>query len=542
MGAMAAKLRWVPLVLLAACRYGFSEGPSTALDLHVDAPGLTLAEVTARLSFASLDPDALNAIPTDSLAATIALPDVSGSLVATIEATDSLGRELVATGTTQIKAGDPATLDVTLGADLAPGCLSGARDGDETDVDCGGSCPACAIGGACNVSGDCITNTCVANACEPASGPPVWIRIADMPVARLGLAAAPLADGRIYVFGGSPDDVMLVPDVDAYDPVADTWSTAPPLAKPRARAAGTVGGDGALYVIGGIASGSPLASVERCAPGATQWVDVSGLPVARYSAGAVTGPDGTLFAIGGDTGSNVVALLEAYTGTSWLERAPMPTPRTNLAAALDRDGLLLAIGGHDEPDVVHYATVEAYDTKANAWTTLPAMPYVASDLAAALGSDRRTYAIGGHQPPSVTLASVVAYRPGSTGWVTIPPMLTGRDGGAATVGPDGRIYAFGGKTAGVAQSSAEAYGPRLRLSTNAGAAGDMISFTGDNFATSCVVKIYVDNVPVERVTSTAAGLLPITTFAVPQLVAGPHVITAIDDHSAYPVTMAFTID
>jgi N-acetylneuraminic acid mutarotase len=533
--------RWVVLVLLAACRYGFSEGPSTALDLHVAAPGLTLSQLTARVSFASLDADALNAIPTDSLTATIALPNTSGSLVATIEATDSLGRELVATGTIQIKAGNAARLDVTLGADLPASCLDGSRDGDETDVDCGGSCPACAIGGACKVSRDCVSNACVTTACEPASGPPVWVPIADMPLARLGLAAAPLSDGRIYVFGGGPTDGTPTAEVDAYDPVADTWATAPSLGKSRARASGTAGGDGALYVVGGEAAATPVASVERCAPGATQWVDVAALPVARQAAAAVTSADGTLFAIGGDTDSAVVALLEVYTGTSWVERTPMPTPRANLAAARDRDGHLLAIGGHDEPDVVHYATVEAYDVTANAWTTLPALPYVVSDLAAALGPDNRTYAIGGHQPPSVTLANVVAYRPGAAGWVTVPPMLSGRDSGAATIGADGRIYAFGGLN-GTSQRSAEAYGPRFRLSASDGVAGELISFTGDNFAANATVTIYVDNSPVERVTATAGGVLPIATFAVPPLAAGPHMITAIDDRSAYPVTAAFTID
>ena len=43
-------------------------------------------------------------------------------------------------------------------------CTDGARDGNETDVDCGGSCPRCAVGRACAIDQDCSSD-----ACEPVS-------------------------------------------------------------------------------------------------------------------------------------------------------------------------------------------------------------------------------------------------------------------------------------------------------------------------------------------------------------------------------------
>jgi hypothetical protein len=42
----------------------------------------------------------------------------------------------------------------------APACDDGVRNGLETDVDCGGGCPGCAGGAACNVDGDCAGGTC----------------------------------------------------------------------------------------------------------------------------------------------------------------------------------------------------------------------------------------------------------------------------------------------------------------------------------------------------------------------------------------------
>jgi hypothetical protein len=37
-------------------------------------------------------------------------------------------------------------------------CTDGTKNGDETDVDCGGSCPPCASGNACLVDADCVTS------------------------------------------------------------------------------------------------------------------------------------------------------------------------------------------------------------------------------------------------------------------------------------------------------------------------------------------------------------------------------------------------
>ncbi|MFW5739361.1 MAG: formylglycine-generating enzyme family protein, partial [Myxococcota bacterium] len=48
-------------------------------------------------------------------------------------------------------------------------CANGTRDGDETDVDCGGSCAPCADGASCQVAADCGNGVCDANVCGSAS-------------------------------------------------------------------------------------------------------------------------------------------------------------------------------------------------------------------------------------------------------------------------------------------------------------------------------------------------------------------------------------
>jgi hypothetical protein len=50
--------------------------------------------------------------------------------------------------------------------DESGACMDGARDGNETDVDCGGGlCAPCGPGSACNVAGDCMSGLCTNDVC-----------------------------------------------------------------------------------------------------------------------------------------------------------------------------------------------------------------------------------------------------------------------------------------------------------------------------------------------------------------------------------------
>lgn len=49
----------------------------------------------------------------------------------------------------------------TAPADVAASCMNGTRDGDETDVDCGGAlCPKCVVGRTCALATDCASASC----------------------------------------------------------------------------------------------------------------------------------------------------------------------------------------------------------------------------------------------------------------------------------------------------------------------------------------------------------------------------------------------
>lgn len=48
----------------------------------------------------------------------------------------------------------------------APTCADGVANGDESDVDCGGACPACGDGATCGSGADCLSSDCAAGVCE----------------------------------------------------------------------------------------------------------------------------------------------------------------------------------------------------------------------------------------------------------------------------------------------------------------------------------------------------------------------------------------
>src|SRR5207253_1365946 len=48
-------------------------------------------------------------------------------------------------------------------------CADNVKNGAETDVDCGGGCPACGPGLRCNLATECTSLVCKSNVCQPAT-------------------------------------------------------------------------------------------------------------------------------------------------------------------------------------------------------------------------------------------------------------------------------------------------------------------------------------------------------------------------------------
>ncbi|HEY3801094.1 MAG TPA: hypothetical protein VGL61_00750 [Kofleriaceae bacterium] len=540
------------LVVLAACgRLDFDPramDASTSLAVAVSAAqGVTVASLDARIAFAALDPGALHALPEAGgapglpLDATIPLPDTSGPLTITFDAIDSRGRELTATASTLITSGQQQSVAVVIGGDLAATCVDGVTDDGESDVDCGGSCPACAAGSGCLVASDCSTGSCVAGACEPVSGPPSWLPIAAMPVGRIG-AAAVRSGTVIYIFGGSLTDSMTdYAEVDKYDPARDVWGAAPSLPAPRERIAGALDASGTIYAIGGVVGSTLYSEVDAFEPGQAAWTAAATLPTGRAYIAATTDEGGHVWAFGGGDGVTGITETDELGGTAWTQGTALPAARTNAAAARASNGMLYVIGGRVGAGIS--PTVIGYVASANAWQTVASLAESRSDLCAAVGGDDRVYAIGGYDGAN-GLTVVEAARAGAA-WVAAASLSMARDSCAATAGPDGRIFAFGGRDTpadGNGTTAAEAYGPVLALGATSGSAGDAVVVNGSNFAASSTVVVAFDGIPVERAAIDAAGNLAAITIHVPALGPGSHIVTATDDRSLYRVSLPFTVE
>ena len=48
-------------------------------------------------------------------------------------------------------------------------CADGVKNGNETDIDCGGDCSSCGNGSNCNSSADCASEVCSGNTCQASS-------------------------------------------------------------------------------------------------------------------------------------------------------------------------------------------------------------------------------------------------------------------------------------------------------------------------------------------------------------------------------------
>ncbi len=249
--------------------------------------------------------------------------------------------------------------------------------------------------------------------CAPAEtgGPPAWTPRALMSLVREGSTAVIIGD-RLHVTHGSTPYDALTTSHQILDISDNGWSGGPEPSVARADVAGVciedAGGQGLLFVVGGIAASGPVGDVEIYDPVAEAWTLGASMPTARRApaaafvpaVGVAGGSLGSVFVLGGDDGTapgtgTPLAVNEAYdveTGV-WATRAPPPVAVTDAAAVFEpKTGKVLLIGGHD--GTAARAAVQIYDPLADAWTPGSPMPTPRSRLTAGVCGGK-VYALGG---------------------------------------------------------------------------------------------------------------------------------------------------
>jgi N-acetylneuraminic acid mutarotase len=138
---------------------------------------------------------------------------------------------------------------------------------------------------------------------------------------------------------------------------------------------------------------------------------------------------------------------------AWRRLAPAPSERTEVAAAAVGDRIYV-LGGY-APDGATLATVEVYDTGADAWSAGPDLP-VAVNHAMAATLDGILHVAGGNDGggPSRQVA-----RLDGAAWRTLAPLPEARSAGGL-VALDGRLYLAGGVAPGGLAAATLVYDPQ----------------------------------------------------------------------------------
>lgn len=229
----------------------------------------------------------------------------------------------------------------------------------------------------------------------------LWAERAPIPVPRSFYAAGAL-DGRLVVAGGTywrNGRKFWCDRVDCFDPRSNRWESAAPM--PQRWGEGTSATcDGALYVLGGGAEGSTVATVLSFRNGAWNELPRMILPAPRRLVSAVVA-DGTLYVLGGLAGagfdSAVSTAWSAKPGEAWADRAPVPGPPRFNAAAAAVDGRIILAGGAtpERGGLRNLDDILSYDPHKDTWSTAGRLP-VACRGACGLEDGSRVLFIGGY--------------------------------------------------------------------------------------------------------------------------------------------------
>ena len=274
-----------------------------------------------------------------------------------------------------------------------------------------------------------------------------WRLGAPIPTPRQMPGAA--SDGKLVYAVGGTNGTSDLTAVEAYDPVADTWTTMPALPEGRSDF-GVAIVDARLVAVGGMASGEPLNSVAALDLTTATWTALPDLGTARHGL-AVAAVGKTVYAIGGSTGAadnDITPSAEALKlaprkpqpAAEWRSLPDAPTARLMTASTV-LDGKIWIAGGmlgHAET----LDTFESYDPKTGDWETHPPLPTPLNHATAA--AYRGEVIVIGGASDTVAEASnkVFAFRNGK--WEELPSLQHARAAPSAAV-VDDKLVVVGGQ-------------------------------------------------------------------------------------------------
>ncbi len=231
---------------------------------------------------------------------------------------------------------------------------------------------------------------------DPATGD--WSAIAPMDVGVRGAAGAMGHDGKIYVIGGVNTSLGAVDYTQIYDPMTDSWSygtVAPGTVWEGKAVAGYY--DYEVLLVGGEGLGSAT-YIYNTETGV--WSARASAPAAPI-AGALVADGSYFYYFGGGDGAYTATdsvYRYYYWDDSWSTLDNMPIALAAHAAIMGPDALIYVIGGSSSGWNVGeaYNTSFCYNTETAEWTQLENVTFAARYLGAAMSSEGIIYALGGN--------------------------------------------------------------------------------------------------------------------------------------------------
>jgi len=165
---------------------------------------------------------------------------------------------------------------------------------------------------------------------------------------------------------GGQDEEGVLNMNEAYDPIADSWTSKTPMPTARHHAASSTV-DNKIYVSGGrIAGSSPLVNVnvnEMYDPEIEKWITIEAMPSKRSGIAAAS-VNNSIFVLGGEDLTKTYDNNEKFDtqGGKWISQESMPTSRHGLAA-VSINNKIFAIGGGPEPGLSVSNVNEIYSIK-----------------------------------------------------------------------------------------------------------------------------------------------------------------------------------
>ncbi len=201
-----------------------------------------------------------------------------------------------------------------------------------------------------------------------------WLPDVEIPVPVANPMVA-VANGSIYVIGGTPDGFVNTTIVQEFTPQPGFWTTKMPMPGERYASAAAVH-DGLIYVAGGSGLGVTYSSMIRYDPMTDSWSTGSPMTDARTGSGAGA-IDDQLLVYGGYLATHVrdggyLGALESYDPVMdvWSARAD-GQPRRDFGTAVF-DGKLFVFGGSNMSGPLD--RVDAYDPAADSWDDKTPLP------------------------------------------------------------------------------------------------------------------------------------------------------------------------